>query len=176
MVPRPQSLSSLLLSLMVYGNHGIHWALFVWGHFNRSHSDQKYAFHLQRYCYYLYLYDIRWCRCEGLMDWAQNIWEDQYDISEMTETRDLDVIALKCWDLYEKISFEDWGWQALPKTWVISYLIFWRSVPTICFEHRRGQLFRNLLLLSSSKRRCLETNFILLAANCFLACLLVILL
>ena len=87
---------------MVYGNHGIHWALFVWGHFNRSHSDQKYAFHLQRCCYYLYLYDIRWCRCEGLMDWAQNIWEDQYDISEMTETRDLDVIALKCAEIYMK--------------------------------------------------------------------------
>ena len=163
---------------MVYGNHGIHWALFVWGHFNRSHSDQKYAFHLQRCCYYLCLYDIRWCKSEGLMDGAQNICMRRsiwYVGSDWDTWSGYYCLEMR-WDLYEKFSFEDWDRQALPKTWVISYLIFWRSVPTICFEQRPGQLFRNLLLLSSSKRRCLETNFILLATNCFLACLLVILL
>ena len=43
----------------------------------------------------------------------------------------------------------------LPKTWVISCLIFSRSVSTISFDRGSGQLVRNLLLLSASKCCCL---------------------
>ena len=43
----------------------------------------------------------------------------------------------------------------LPKRWVISCLIFSRSVPTISFDRGSGQLVRNLLLLSASKCCCL---------------------